>query len=141
MKDSNAPKAPLTGYVRFLNEHREKVRGEKPELPFHEITKILGMMWSQLPQDQKQVLVVNGNWRLRGICRRWSLYNMMKGIFEHENPGPVAKNAIRGPPTWNQISHPANVVQYSINQAAHRKATTESLAVNSVFIMVLMLVN
>lgn len=55
LKDSNAPKAPLTGYVRFLNEHREKIRQEKPELPFYEITKILGTMWSQLPQEQKQV--------------------------------------------------------------------------------------
>ncbi|CAB4011436.1 Hypothetical predicted protein [Paramuricea clavata] len=54
LKDSNAPKAPLTGYVRFLNEHREKVRQEKPELPFYEITKILGTMWSQMPQEQKQ---------------------------------------------------------------------------------------
>ncbi|XP_028402341.1 high mobility group protein 20A-like [Dendronephthya gigantea] len=54
MKDTNAPKAPLTGYVRFLNEHREKVRQEKPELPFYEITKILGTMWSQMPQEQKQ---------------------------------------------------------------------------------------
>lgn len=55
LKDSNAPKAPLTGYVRFLNEHREKVRHERPELPFYEITKILGTMWSQMPQEQKQV--------------------------------------------------------------------------------------
>ena len=54
LKDTNAPKAPLTGYVRFLNEHREKVRQEKPELPFYEITKILGTMWSQMPQEQKQ---------------------------------------------------------------------------------------
>ena len=56
LKDTNAPKAPLTGYVRFLNEHREKVRQEKPELPFYEITKILGTMWSHMPQEQKQVL-------------------------------------------------------------------------------------
>lgn len=54
-KDINAPKAPLTGYVRFLNEHREKVRAENQDLPFHEVTKILGNMWSQLPSQQKQV--------------------------------------------------------------------------------------
>lgn len=53
-KDLNAPKAPLTGYVRFLNEHREKVRAENQNLPFHEVTKILGNMWSQLPSEQKQ---------------------------------------------------------------------------------------
>ncbi len=54
IKDINAPRAPLTGYVRFLNDHREKIRSENPELPFHEITKILGQQWSNLQQDQKQ---------------------------------------------------------------------------------------
>ncbi|KAL9985554.1 hypothetical protein ACROYT_G007975 [Oculina patagonica] len=58
-KDLNAPKAPLTGYVRFLNEHREKVRAENQDLPFHEVTKILGNMWSQLPAQQKQVTAVS----------------------------------------------------------------------------------
>lgn len=54
LKDANAPRAPLTGYVRFLNDHRDKVRSEHPDLPFHEITKILGQQWSNLPQEQKQ---------------------------------------------------------------------------------------
>ena len=54
LKDLNAPRAPLTGYVRFLNDHREKIREENPELPFHEITKRLGQQWSNLPQEQKQ---------------------------------------------------------------------------------------
>ena len=54
LKDANAPRAPLTGYVRFLNDHRDKVRGENPDLPFHEITKILGQQWSNLPQEKKQ---------------------------------------------------------------------------------------
>ena len=54
LKDANAPRAPLTGYVRFLNDHRDKVRSENPDLPFHEITKILGQQWSNLPQEQKQ---------------------------------------------------------------------------------------
>lgn len=58
-KDLNAPKAPLTGYVRFLNEHREKVRAENQDLPFHEVTKILGNMWSQLPSQQKQVAIAS----------------------------------------------------------------------------------
>ena len=54
LKDINAPRAPLTGYVRFLNDHREKIRNEHPDLPFHEITKILGQQWSNLLQEQKQ---------------------------------------------------------------------------------------
>ncbi|EDO47230.1 predicted protein, partial [Nematostella vectensis] len=54
LRDTNAPKAPLTGYVQFLNEQREKVRSEHPELPFPEVTKILGAEWSKMSQDDKQ---------------------------------------------------------------------------------------
>ena len=55
LKDENAPKAPLTGYLRFMAEHRDVIRTEKPDMAFHDITKLLGTMWSELPQDQKQV--------------------------------------------------------------------------------------
>ncbi|XP_075232360.1 high mobility group protein 20A-like [Lycorma delicatula] len=53
-RDQSAPRQPLTGYVRFLNDHREKVRAENPNLPFQEITKLLALEWSQLPQNEKQ---------------------------------------------------------------------------------------
>ncbi|XP_053559094.1 SWI/SNF-related matrix-associated actin-dependent regulator of chromatin subfamily E member 1-related isoform X2 [Bombina bombina] len=50
----NGPKAPVTGYVRFLNERREQIRSQHPELPFPEITKMLGAEWSTLPVPEKQ---------------------------------------------------------------------------------------
>lgn len=53
-RDQTAPRQPLTGYVRFLNDRREKVRSENPNLPFPEITKLLAVEWSQLPASQKQ---------------------------------------------------------------------------------------
>ncbi|XP_069078300.1 high mobility group protein 20A [Pleurodeles waltl] len=53
-RDSNAPKAPLTGYVRFMNERRELLRAERPEVPFPEITRMLGNEWSKLPSEEKQ---------------------------------------------------------------------------------------
>lgn len=54
VKDSNAPKAPLTGYVRFMNDRREQLRAERPDVPFPEITRMLGNEWSKLPPDEKQ---------------------------------------------------------------------------------------
>ncbi|XP_072291617.1 high mobility group protein 20A [Eucyclogobius newberryi] len=54
MKDSNAPKAPLTGYVRFMNDRREQLRAERPDVPFPEITRMLGNEWSKLQPDEKQ---------------------------------------------------------------------------------------
>lgn len=54
MRDVNAPRQPLTGYVRFLNERRKKVRSENPNIPFSEITKILANEWSKLNSQEKQ---------------------------------------------------------------------------------------
>ena len=51
----NGPKAPVTGYVRFLNERREQIRAKYPDLPFPEITKRLGAEWSCLAPNDKQV--------------------------------------------------------------------------------------
>ncbi|XP_078279989.1 SWI/SNF-related matrix-associated actin-dependent regulator of chromatin subfamily E member 1-related [Rhinoraja longicauda] len=50
----NGPKAPVTGYVRFLNERREQIRMQYPDLPFPEITRMLGNEWSKLPPLEKQ---------------------------------------------------------------------------------------
>lgn len=57
LRDSNAPKSPLTGYVRFMNERREQLRAKRPEVPFPEITRMLGNEWSKLPPEEKQVIV------------------------------------------------------------------------------------
>ncbi len=57
LKDINAPKAPLTGYVRFMNERREQLRAERPDMPFPEITRMLGNEWSKLPPEEKQVRI------------------------------------------------------------------------------------
>ncbi|XP_020606958.1 high mobility group protein 20A-like [Orbicella faveolata] len=52
--DLNKPKAPITGYVRFINSRRAEVKQQHPNLLFPEITKILGLEWSNLLQEEKQ---------------------------------------------------------------------------------------
>ncbi|GFO09476.1 high mobility group protein 20a-like [Plakobranchus ocellatus] len=54
VKDSNAPKQPLSGYLRFVAERREQVRLENPSLSFAELSKQLGGEWSALAIHQKQ---------------------------------------------------------------------------------------
>uniref|UniRef100_A0A182K866 HMG box domain-containing protein n=1 Tax=Anopheles christyi TaxID=43041 RepID=A0A182K866_9DIPT len=53
-KDANAPKHPLTGYVRYMNEHREGVRQKHPNLTPIEVTKIMAEEWSKLPEERKK---------------------------------------------------------------------------------------
>ncbi|XP_069837391.1 high mobility group protein 20A isoform X3 [Dendropsophus ebraccatus] len=57
-RDNNAPKAPLTGYVRFMNERREQLRTDRPDVPFPEITRIVASEWSKLPVEEKQKEVI-----------------------------------------------------------------------------------
>lgn len=54
LRDANAPKQPLSGYIRFLNERRDKLRHDHPGLTFVEITRLLGSEWTKLPQHEKQ---------------------------------------------------------------------------------------
>lgn len=54
LKDRNAPKPALSGYIRFLNERREVMRKENPNLSFSELTRLLGSEWSKLQQHEKQ---------------------------------------------------------------------------------------
>ncbi|XP_072019855.1 high mobility group protein 20A-like [Amphiura filiformis] len=54
LKDVNAPRAPLTGYMRFLNDRRDKARQDNPNLTFAEIIRMLGAEWSKQSQSEKQ---------------------------------------------------------------------------------------
>ena len=53
-KSPGAPKQPLSGYVHFLNDRREAVRKESPDMSFADISKKLANEWSQLGQTEKQ---------------------------------------------------------------------------------------
>lgn len=84
MKDSNAPKAPLTGYVRFMNDRREQLRAERPDMPFPEITRMLGNEWSKLPAEEKQVSGENSERFTHGFNKMWK--NLRSG-----NEGEVCR--------------------------------------------------
>jgi len=55
MKDTAAPKHPLSGYVRFMNDHRERIKAENPKANFTVVTKILAGEWGKLGSTEKQV--------------------------------------------------------------------------------------
>lgn len=54
VKDANAPKHPLTGYVRYMNEKRETIRLKNPTLTAVEITKLLAEEWGTLSDEVKK---------------------------------------------------------------------------------------
>jgi hypothetical protein len=38
-----------------MNDRREQLRADRPDVPFPEITRMLGNEWSKLPPEDKQV--------------------------------------------------------------------------------------
>lgn len=52
--DFNTPRAPASGYLLYAIERRQEIKGSNPEIPFSEVTKILGQEWSSMPAEKKQ---------------------------------------------------------------------------------------
>ena len=53
-KDPNAPKKPLTSYLRYCAQHRETLKGKNPNLKPGEISDLLKDNWNKLDEKEKE---------------------------------------------------------------------------------------
>ncbi|XP_067637272.1 high mobility group protein 20A [Eurosta solidaginis] len=53
IKVAGAPKMPLTGYVRYMNDRREILRKEFPTKTAMEHTKMIGEEWQKMTEEKK----------------------------------------------------------------------------------------
>ncbi|KAG0169287.1 Non-histone chromosomal protein 6 [Apophysomyces sp. BC1034] len=53
-KDPNAPKRFMGSYIHFANEHRDQVKADHPDANQKEIVQMLGEMWQNLSEDEKE---------------------------------------------------------------------------------------
>lgn len=56
MKDSSAPKRPMSAYMLWLNSSRDRIKAENPGISVTEILKKAGEMWKQLSKEKKEVI-------------------------------------------------------------------------------------
>ena len=56
-KDPNKPKRPLSAYMFFSQDWRERIKAENPEAGFGEVGKLLGAKWKELDEDEKKPYV------------------------------------------------------------------------------------
>jgi hypothetical protein len=57
LKDPEAPKAPKTSYMCFASENRPTVVAKYPGKTSQDISRVLGVMWSEMTPKQKQKYV------------------------------------------------------------------------------------
>lgn len=54
-KEPKGPKHPVSSYMFFCQDHREKIRKENPGLKLPEISKILGKEWGKLSDEEQAI--------------------------------------------------------------------------------------
>ena len=53
-KDKDARKRPLSAYFFFIQERRETLKKEKPNLDNKELIKAMGEEWNKLSDEEKK---------------------------------------------------------------------------------------
>lgn len=56
-KGSNGPKRPLSAYMFFSQDWRERIKTENPDAGFGEIGKLLGAKWKEMDDEEKKPYV------------------------------------------------------------------------------------
>ena len=60
-KDPNKPKRPLSAYMFFSQDWRERIKAENPEAGFGEVGKLLGAKWKELDEEEKKPYIEQAN--------------------------------------------------------------------------------
>ena len=53
-KDKDAPKRPLSAYFFYIQERREALKKEKPDLDNKELIRTMGEEWNKLTDEEKK---------------------------------------------------------------------------------------
>lgn len=82
--ETTAPRAPTTGYVLFQQERRQIIKKTNPEIPFAEVTKILGNEWSSLPSSEKQLYLKRAEEDKKRYREELKLYQQSEGYQTYQ---------------------------------------------------------
>ncbi|XP_023938568.2 high mobility group protein 20A [Bicyclus anynana] len=108
----DGPRPPLTGYIRFLNEKRDQLRAEQPELGFGELTRQLANKWSKLPAEEKQVYLNAADQDKERYVKECAEYEKSFGTsvefakqhgMEHKDAGSTSKKIKQNTNTNNAV--------------------------------------
>ncbi|CAH2262820.1 high mobility group protein 20A isoform X1 [Pararge aegeria] len=128
-RDVTAPRQPLTGYVRFLNERRDQLRAEQPELGFAELTRQLASEWSKLPVEEKQQYLNAADQDKERYIKEWAEYKKTDAYKEFRKQQMEQKDAASSSKKIKQNTNVNNaVVDTAATQIAEQNVINANVA-------------
>lgn len=122
LRDVTAPRQPLTGYVRFLNERRDQLRAEQPDLGFAELTRQLASEWSKLPAKEKQQYLDAADQDKERYVKAWAAYKKTDAYREFKIAQMKQKDVPA--PKKSKYNFPENIIP-----AVNVPATTDQSSI------------
>ncbi|KAF9945638.1 Non-histone chromosomal protein 6 [Mortierella alpina] len=83
-KDPNAPKNPMSAYLMFCEEWREKVKAQNPDASFGELGRLLGVQWRSYTDEQKTPYVTKHEKAKAKYAVEKAAYDAKKGEEDDE---------------------------------------------------------
>ena len=60
-KDENAPKRPMSAFMLYMNEVRDKIKSDNPGIAFTDIAKKGGELWKSLTDKTVFIYLLDNN--------------------------------------------------------------------------------
>ncbi|XP_017000686.2 high mobility group protein 20A [Drosophila takahashii] len=118
---AGAPKMPLNGYVRFMNDRREELRREQPTRTALEHTRIIGEEWHQLPEERKVPY-------MEAAAKDKAIYQEQLQMFLKEHPEIVARELAKAKKATKLESSPKEKTQKGESSLGKAKKTKAKAA-------------
>ena len=75
-KDPKLPKKPLSSFLFFCNDHRDKVRSKNPDMKMGDVMKKLGEMWGKASKKEKEKYNKLGGKAKEAYSEQMEQYNL-----------------------------------------------------------------
>ncbi|XP_013196997.1 high mobility group protein 20A [Amyelois transitella] len=132
-RDVTAPRQPLTGYVRYLNERRDQLRAEQPDLGFAELTRQLASEWSKLPAEEKQQYLDAADQDKERYIKEWAEYKKTDAYKEFRRQQLEQKDS--SAPSKKVKHNPVQDTTAVTNQANAQSTEQSSVSVNGTMVV------
>ena len=97
-KDPNAPKKPMSSFMLYYNQARDKIRAEHPDSKMGQLSKIAGQQWHSMTEEQKTPYKEQQQELKDKYVVEVKAYNEGK-VLSPQDPGQLAPMAAMAVPT------------------------------------------